>query len=290
MKTLVTGATGTVGTHLMRALAGRDAQPRGFVRDRAKGIVAHGTDADLAVGDYGDRDSVRAALDGIEQVFLTCGNHPSQVDWEATVVDAAAAAGVRRVVKLSALGAGTGSPVAFFDAHARIEEHLRATGIATVMLRPAFMMSTLLAGAPGVQQAGAFFAPAADAKIAMVDPRDIADVAALVLRTDGHDGRTYELTGAEAVTFDDVVGELSGVLGRQIPFVHVSDEEAIAQFVANGTPEWIATNAVTQFGLLRQGSQNQVRDTIRALTGHEPRTLADFVRDHAAVFTQPIGV
>jgi uncharacterized protein YbjT (DUF2867 family) len=284
MKTLVTGATGTVGTHLMRTLAGRGARPRGFVRDRAKGLATHGPDADLAVGDYGDRDSVRAALDGIEQVFLTCGNHPSQVDWETAVVDAAVAAGVRRVVKLSALGAEAGSPVAFFDAHARIEEHLRAAGVATVILRPGFKMSTLLAGAPGVQQAGAFFAPAAGAKVAMVDPRDVADVAARVLSAEGHDGRTYELTGPAAVTFDDVVAELSAVLGRQIPFVHVPDEDAVAQFVANGTPEWTATNVITQFGLLRQGSQAQVRDTSRELTGREPRTLAEFIRDHAAAF------
>jgi uncharacterized protein YbjT (DUF2867 family) len=289
MKTLVTGATGTVGTHVMRALAERGAKPRGLVRDHAKGVSTHGSHADLAVGEYGDRDSVRAALDGIDQVFLTCGNHPSQVDWETTVVDAAVAAGVRRIVKLSALGVSAGSPVAFFDAHARIEEHLSAAGIATVLLRPSFKMSTLLAGARGVRQADSFFAPGGGAKIAMIDPRDIADVATLVLSTDGHDGRTYELTGPEAITFDDVVVELSIVLGRQIRFVHLPDEEAVAQFVAAGTPEWIATNAVTQFGMLRQGSQNQVRDTVRALTGHEPRTLADFLRDHTAVFAGRVG-
>jgi uncharacterized protein YbjT (DUF2867 family) len=284
MKTLVTGATGTVGTHLMRALSERGAKPRGFVRDKAKGVRAHGPDAELAAGDYGDPDSVRAALDGIDQVFLTCGNHPAQVGWENTVVDAAVAAGVRRIVKLSALGAQTGSPVAFFDAHGRIEDHLRAAGIASVLLRPAFTMSNVLAGAPGVRQAGAFFAPAAGAKVAMIDPRDIAEVAALVLSTEGHDGRAYELTGPAAVTFDDVVADLSAVLGRQVGFVPVPDGDAVAQFVAAGAPEWFATNVVRQFGLLRQGSQNQVLDTFRALTGREPRTLGEFIRDHAAAF------
>jgi uncharacterized protein YbjT (DUF2867 family) len=284
MKTLVTGATGTVGAHVMRALAERDAAPRGLVRDHAKGVSVHGPDADLAVGEYSDRDSLRAALDGVDQAFLTCGNHPSQVDWETTFVDVAAAAGVQRIVKLSALGAQLGSPVAFFDAHARIEQHLSASGIATVQLRPSFKMSTLLAGARGVRHADSFFAPAADAKIAMVDPRDVADVAALVLSTDGHDGRAYELTGPQVVTFDDVAAELSVILGRQIRFVPLPDDEAVTQFVAAGTPEWIATNAVTQFGLLRQGTQNQTRDTVRALTGHEPRTLANFLRDHAAAY------
>jgi uncharacterized protein YbjT (DUF2867 family) len=145
-------------------------------------------------------------------------------------------------------------------------------------------MSTLLAGSRGVRQAHSFFAPAAGAKIAMIDPRDVADVAAQVLSTDGHDGRAYELTGPEAVTFDDVVAELSAILGRPIRFVPLPDDEAVTQFVAAGTPEWIATNAVTQFGLLRQGTQNQTRDTVRALTGREPRTLAGFLRDHASAY------
>jgi len=165
MKTLVTGATGTVGAHVMHTLTERGAKPRGLVRDHAKGVSVHGPDADLAVGEYSDHDSLRAALDGIGQAFLTCGNHPSQVDWETTFVDAAAAAGVQRIVKLSALGAQAGSPVAFFDAHARIEQHLRAAGIATVQLRPSFKMSTLLAGAHGVRQADSFFAPAARLRV-----------------------------------------------------------------------------------------------------------------------------
>jgi uncharacterized protein YbjT (DUF2867 family) len=284
MKTLVTGATGTVGTHLMHALSERGENPRGFVRDRANGVRTHGPDAELAAGDYGDPASVRAALDGIDQVFLTCANHPAQVGWESTVVDAAVAAGVQRIVKLSALGAQAGSPVAFFDAHGRIEAHLRAAGIPTVLLRPAFKMSNVLAGAPGVRQAGAFFAPAAGAKVAMIDPRDIADVAALVLSTGGHDGRAYELTGPEAVTFDEVAAGISAAVGRQIRFVPVPDGDAVAQLVASGAPEWFATNVVRQFGLLRQGSQDQLLDTVRALTGREPRTLGEFIRDHAAAF------
>ncbi|SNQ51758.1 NmrA family protein [Frankia canadensis] len=284
MTTLVTGATGIVGAHLMRALTALGDRPRGFVRDREAAIRACGADADLVVGDFGDLASVRVALEGIDQVFLTCGNHPRQVEWESSVVDAAVSAGVRRMVKQSALGAAIGSPVAFFDAHARVEEHLRASGLPFVLLRPAFKMSTLLAGAPGVRQADRFFAPAAGAKIAMIDPRDIADVAAAVLTTDGHDGRGYELTGPEPVTFDDMVAELSTTIGRPIAFVPVGDTDAVTRFIAAGTPQWIATNAVTQFGLLRQGSQAQTRDTVRVLTGHEPRTVAAFLRDHASAF------
>jgi len=284
MTTLVTGATGTVGSHLMRVLVERGHQPRAFVRDRAAAVRIHGPDVDLAVGDYADPGSLTAALDGVDEVFLTCANLPPQVGWETAVIDAAAAAGVRRLVKLSALGAEIGSPVAFFDAHGRIEEHLRATGLPTVLLQPAFMMSNLLAGADGVRQAGALFLPGAGAKVAMIDPRDVAEVAAEALTEAGHDGRTYQLTGPEAVTFDDVAEQLSTVVGRRIGFVPVPDEDAVAQMVAVGVPEWFATNVVAQFRLLRQGTQSQAQDVVQALTGREPRPLATFLRDHTASF------
>jgi uncharacterized protein YbjT (DUF2867 family) len=146
------------------------------------------------------------------------------------------------------------------------------------------MMSNLLAGADGVRQAGALFLPGAGAKVAMIDPRDVAEVAAEALTGDGHDGRTYQLTGPEAVTFDDVAEHLSTVVGRRIGFVPVPDEDAVAQMVRLGVPEWFATNVVTQFRLLRQGTQAQAQDVVQALTGREPRPVTTFLHDHAASF------
>jgi uncharacterized protein YbjT (DUF2867 family) len=284
MTVLVTGVTGSVGGHVVRGLRQRGVAVRALVRDRDRAASRVGPDVDLVAGDFGDPASLPAAMDGVDRVFLTCANHPVQVAWESAAIDAAAAAGVRRVVKQSAFGAVTGSPVAFFDANARIEEHLRASGLAYVMLRPAFKMSNLFAGADGVRQAGALFLPGAGAKIAMIDPRDIADAAVVALTSDDHDGRDYELTGPVAVTFDDVAAALSTVAGRPVGFVPVPDEAAVAQMVAAGAPEWFATNVVTQFGLLRQDSQDAVTDAVRRLTGREPRSIADFLGDNAAAF------
>jgi uncharacterized protein YbjT (DUF2867 family) len=103
---------------------------------------------------------VRRALEGVEGVFLACANDPLQVEHETGVIDAAAGAGVRRIVKLSALGAEVGSPVAFWDWHGRIEEHLRATGIPAVVLRPTFFMTNLLGSAEGIRHEDVLFAPA----------------------------------------------------------------------------------------------------------------------------------
>jgi uncharacterized protein YbjT (DUF2867 family) len=150
-------------------------------------------------------------------------------------------------------------------------------------------MANLLGAGDSVRQAGAIFLPAEGARVAMIDPRDVAEAAAAVLTSDGHDGRTYVLTGPEAVTFHDVARELSAVLGRRIGFVPVPDEAALGQLVGAGVPEWFATNMITIFGFLRQGAQTRVRDDFRVLTGREPRPVAEFLRERAAVFGEGVS-
>jgi uncharacterized protein YbjT (DUF2867 family) len=155
---LVTGATGNVGSSLVAELADRGVAARAFVRDPDRAAAVLGPDVELAVGDFADPASIRAALDGVEVVFLACGNLPPQLDYETNVIDAAARAGVRRLVKLSALGAAPGSPVAFWDWHARIERHLEASGVPAVVLRPRYYMTNLLGFVETVRSAGAVFA------------------------------------------------------------------------------------------------------------------------------------
>lgn len=277
--TLVIGATGTVGRHLVPQLVRRGQSVRAFIRNPAADLPAG---VERAVGDLADPASLVPALDGVDAVYLACGNQPAQAAFESAAIDAAAAAGVRRIVKLSTSDAAIGSPAAFADAHGRIEAHLRASGVDHVLLKPTFMMTNLLAAAEGVQHAGAIFLPGAGAKVAMIDPRDVADVAAVALTETV--GRELVLTGPAVVTFDDVAAELSAITGRRIGFVPVPDDAAVGQLVAAGAPEWYATNVVAVFGLLRQGVQSQARDTVHTVLGREPRSLSAFVRDHAAVF------
>ena len=101
MKVLVTGATGTVGRHVVGALRARGVAVRAFVRDGDKATALFGADVELAIGDFADRASLDRALEGIDRVFLACGNVPGQVEHECAAIDAARAAGVERVVKLS---------------------------------------------------------------------------------------------------------------------------------------------------------------------------------------------
>jgi uncharacterized protein YbjT (DUF2867 family) len=248
---------------------------------------AFGPDVELATADFGDPPSIAAAMAGVDQVCLVTPNHPRQVEWEAVVMDAAVVAGVRRIVKLSTVGAETGSPLAFWDAHGRLEAHLRGAGVPWVLLRANFFMTNVLTTAASVRAAGAIFLPAAGAKIAMVDPRDVARAAALLLTDPGfadQAGVTHYLTGPEAVTFDDVAAALSDLTGRAIGFVPVPDDAARAQLVESGMPAWFASNLVTLFGLLRDGAAAPVGGGVRALTGSEPTPVTSFLRDHLEAF------
>ena len=286
-KILVTGATGNVGSRVVHKLRERGMPVRAFVRDADKAVGMLGEEVEIAAGDFGDPGSIRAALDGVDGVFLACSNQARQVEYETRVIDAAEEAGVRRIVKLSALGAEIGAPVAFWDWHARIEDHLRASDVPYVILRPTFSMANLLASAEAVRYTGKLFAPAGDAGISMIHPQDVAAVASVTLVEAGHDGKTYTLTGPEAITFGQVAGYLWGALGREIEYLDVPDEAALHYMVEQGLPEFVASQIVAVFGILRGGAQERTTGTVLTVTGRDPAGFAEFASEHARLFAIP---
>ena len=281
---LVTGATGVVGSRVVHEILQRGAPARALVRDADRARSVPDGDVELAVGDFAEPHTLDTALDGVEQVFLACANHPRQAEYEMNLIDSASRAGVRRIVKLSALGASVGSPLAFCDAHGRIEEHLARTEITAVVLRPTFYMSNLLASAAAVRHTGQLFLPAGAAAVAMVCPLDVAAAAAAALDGDAVVAGTYRLTGPEAITFATVADELAEAVGWPVRFVDVPEDAARASMVGSSMPPWIVDNLITLFRFLRRGAQKEVGDDVRALTGRHPRSFASFARDHAAAF------
>jgi uncharacterized protein YbjT (DUF2867 family) len=281
---LVTGATGHAGAEVVRAVRERGERVRALVRDPQQAREKLGDGVELALGDFADPRSVRAALVGVDDVVLSCADDPRRVAWETSAIDAAAAAGVRRIVKLSAVGAAPGSPVAFWEWHDRVERHLIASQVPGVILRSSFYMTNVLAAAEQVAAEGRLYAPAAGARIAMIDPRDVGAAAAAVLSTPGHEGRTYVLTGPEAITYAQVAAELSAATGRAVEFTDIPDEEARQGLMQAGLPDFVAQQVVKVFAMARQGVAEQVTATVQSLTGRAARDVASFARDHARLF------
>ena len=281
---LVTGATGHAGAEVVRALLERGQPVRAFVRDPMKAEGLFGDSAEMAPGDFAKPDSLRAALDGVETLFLSGADDPRRVAWEMDAIDMAAATGVRRIVKLSSIVAQPGAPVAFWSWHGQIEQRLRASGVATTILRANAFMSNVLAGADQVAHEGRLFAPAGEARIAMIDPRDVGAAAAAVLTSPRHDGKTHVLTGPEAITYERAAAELAAATGREVEFIHVPDEGAKQAMIEGGLPEFVAEQIVQVFVMLRQGVGRQVTPTVEELTGSPVRDFASFARDHAHLF------
>jgi uncharacterized protein YbjT (DUF2867 family) len=284
MNVLVTGATGAVGRHVVRGLRDRGIGARAFVRDADRAAELLGSDVELAVGDFADRASLDRALEGIDRLFLACGNVPGQVGHECTAIDAARAAGVERVVKLSGPRPADGSPIPFERWHAQIERHLIASGTPWVLLRPCTYMTNLLMHADAVRHTGRLMAPAGAAEIAFVDPRDVAASAAAVLAEAGHAGSAYVLTGPEAITFERIARELSAATGRPIAYDNVPEPAAREGMLAAGLPEPVADGILAVFAVQRTGAMARTNDTVLALTGREPRTFARFAHEHAGRF------
>jgi uncharacterized protein YbjT (DUF2867 family) len=289
MNVLITGATGAVGSRVVYELQRRGVAVRAFVRDRDKAMRMLGEATALVAGDFSDRSSVEGALRGADAVFLACGNVPDQVAYERSAIDAARAVGVSRIIKLSGPRADVNSPLVFERWHGEIEHHLMASGVPWTMLRPSAYMTNVIGFADAIKHTGKLLAPAGAARIAYVDPRDVAAAAASVLATQGHDGNVYELTGPAAITYQHIAQELSAAIGQAIQYVDVPDEVAEHGMLQAGLPPMLADAIVAVFASYRRGDQEGVTDTVERLTGRPPRHFAEFAHDYAAVFAPSNG-
>jgi uncharacterized protein YbjT (DUF2867 family) len=281
---LIAGATGNVGTHVVQELRRMGVFVRAFVRDPGTATAKLGAEVELAVGDFDNAASLRRAMRDVDRIFLASSDGPRKVEHEVAVIDAARAAGVRRIVKVSAIGAAPRSPLPPFDWNGRIEEQLWGSGVPAAVLRPNFYMTNILASAATIKRTDRLLAPAGTGKIGMIDPRDVAAAAARVLTHEGHEGRTYVLTGPEAITHVQIAEALSAATGRRIAFVDTPEDATRENMVATGLPAWLIDHLVKLFRLVREGALATVTGTVETLTGRRPRPFAEFAREHAVFF------
>lgn len=274
----VTGSTGRLGGLVARRLAEAGATQRLLVRDvsRAPDLPA----ASVVRADFGDRDGVVAALEGVDTVFMVSIHEgPERLGQHVTFIDAAVEAGVGHVVYTSFVGAAPDSTFTLARDHWATEEHIESAGLHHTLLRDNLYLDDLshFAGDDGVIRG-----PAGTGRFAGVAVADIADAAAAVLLDPGaHVDRSYELSGGEALSMDDVAEVITRVTGRSASFHDETIDEAYASRTAYGAPDWQLDAWVSTYTAIANGDLAAVSPDLETLTGHAPARLADVLWGHS---------
>ena len=281
---LITGAAGKTGLPLAQQLADRRVPFRALVHSMLKEPLLGKWTPDIAAGDYQDRDVMDEAFDGIERVYLVSPPALDQEKVQTALVDLAKKKGVKHIVKLSALGTSNNSPVGLLRAHARIEDHIRKSGMDWTFLQPHFFMENLLGYAERVIKDGALYSPLGDAGISPISVHDIADVAANVLTGEGHEGRTYQLTGPEAVSYGEIASILGSVIDRKVAYVPVTFEAAQQGMLLLGMPDWLAGDMIGLMKTWAEGKGSAVTGDVEKIIGRPPISVREFFECHKHLF------
>jgi uncharacterized protein YbjT (DUF2867 family) len=282
---LVIGGRSKVGAALIGELLGRGEQVRALVRAGAPaGHLA--TAAEVVTGDLADEGSLVTAMAGVEKVFLLSSPHPDAVGWHRNAIDAARRTQVQLLVRSSILGADRESPAEFISAHTTCDRYLEDSGLPYVIVRPnLFLQNIPESTIPAIDASGTFYADAGEARISMVDTRDVAAVAALALTEPGYAGAHFEVTGPEALSYTDVAAKLTSVLGRRISYVGASDDAVRQALLGAGLTTWFAGALVGLYQDYRRsgtgGYAAQVTETVQRLTGRPARSLDDLLGEIA---------
>jgi uncharacterized protein YbjT (DUF2867 family) len=281
---LITGAGGTVGSALVNALKGSGHPLRLAFHTPEKAARAAAAGYDVVTYDYHRPATLAPALDGVAALFLLGTGIVGQAEGEINVVEAARAAGVERLVKLSVWGAEE-EGFALAALHRRIERAIEASGLAWTFLRPNnFMQGFLTSEAASIRAEGAFSLPAGEARVSHVDVRDIARVAAQALTEPGHTGKAYALSGPQALSYAEAATLLSTATGRPVRYVAVSDATMHAALLADGVPAPYVDCLVDLYQYFRSGGAAGLSPDVRLVTGREPIAFAQFAREYAAAF------
>jgi uncharacterized protein YbjT (DUF2867 family) len=281
---LVTGATGKVGSELVRLLAEAGTPARALIHTPDKAAPIERLGLETALGDYEQPDTLDVAIKGCDQLFLLSPPTPRQPQQEQHVIDAAKRAGVAHVVKQSVPWADPDAAVVFSRWHGQIEQYLAESGLAYALLRPSNFMQNFLMSAQPVAEQGMLYGMTGEGRVGYIDTRDVAAVAAELLTSPGREGTSYTLTGPEALSAAEVAERLSAATGRQVRSVDLGPDAFRQALAGAGLPGWLVDGLVETHTLFAAGHAATVTDEVAKVTGRPPRTFAQFADDHRVAF------
>lgn len=283
---LITGATGNNGRDLIRQLTAIGQRVRALVRKPTEATKLDGSNIEVAAGDFDQPESLEAALQGVEKAFLLTPVAERFVQWQNDFIQAAQRAKIKHLVKFSAMGAHARSASELLKLHAETDEVLRHSGVPFTILQPNGFHQNMLSLANTIKAQGVFYWPFKNASQSTVDVRDISAVAVKAFVSSGHEGKTYVITGPEALTFQEVAEKLSAVLGRKIQYVDVPISAAADEMRKSGMPDWNVHAVSELLAYFATGAVATVTDTVPRLLGRPATSFEQFVKDHREAFTK----
>ena len=283
-KILVTGATGTIGSFVVDLLKENKANFVAMVRneEKAKPFIEKGIKTVMA--DFSKPALLEKALEGIQKVFLLSVTSPESPVLQGNLVKLAKTAGVEHIVKGSVRGADVNADFNIGRWHGQTEADIRDSGIPYTFLQPHSFLQNLLFDADGIREEGKIYGMQGDGKIPMVDARDIAAVGVASLLEEGHENKSNLLTGPEAISYHDIVRELSSALGKEIKYIKQTPEEGRKAMLSGGMPEWLVDDMVKLNMRYAANKGAEVSPDVENVLGRKAHSLQDFINDYINLF------
>ncbi|MDI1479257.1 NAD(P)H-binding protein [Polyangium sp. y55x31] len=282
MSILITGVSGNTGSLIAERLREKGVPFRAMVRSPRvrERLARQGMNAVL--GDFDEPKTLAIALAGIEKAYLVCTPNERMEKREAAFIDSARAAGVEKLVKLSAFRANVNGRSRILRAHGRIEQKLVESGMDYVIVRPhGFMQTFVLSNEELIRKAGAYILPAGEGRAPLVDLRDVARACVNAILEDEHVGKAFDVTGPHSLTFGEQAALLSSALQRPVTYIAGSDRMLDRAFAMFGVPEMAREHAKVVFRMIRDGELADVGDGLQRL-GVTPTPYATFASDFAS--------
>ncbi len=268
---LIVGASGTVGSHLVQQL-----QRQGY-RTRSTTSKNVATTDQLVHVNLATGEGIHAAFEGVDRAFLLSPpGYADQYAMLSPLIQEAKRRGLKKVVLMTAMGANASDATPFRQAEIELEK----SGLSYNIIRPNWFMQNFNSfWIQGINEHGAILLPAGNAKVSFLDARDISSVAAKLLTSDEFDGRDFDLTGAEAFDHSEVAAAISQVSGRKVEYKEISPEDFRKGLLQAGLPQGYADFLVLIFGFLKEGYSARTTNSVKEITGQQPRRLATYAND-----------
>jgi uncharacterized protein YbjT (DUF2867 family) len=282
---LVTGSTGKVGSQVVQQLAADGVNVRAAVQATSNVNAIKRVGAEPAVIDFKNPGTFQPALRGVERIFMVTPFVPNMVEIVSNLVEQIKKAGIKQIVRLSAMGADAEPAITLGRWHREAEKVIEASGIGYTVLRPNIFMQNYLS-MPSIKTQGAFYMPTGDGKASFVDTRDIAAVAVAALTQSGHEGKAYEVTGPAALDNYQVAEILSKASGKKIEYVSVSEDDARKGMRNNDIPEWAIDVLLELYAIQRAGHASEISPAVEQITGKKPIAFEEFAKDYVEDFVK----